>query len=162
MSRKYLIGISLKLFATVWLFYSNNNVQLSETNKQIIEEYLTDFILNPNFGGEIFVSYEILDTNKKTNEIYVWGLIVEYYKKGNDIEQGSGISAPYILYIDPSSEQFRINAHSMPRDGSYYTSDIKQMFPRKIHKKIFDIESKRISNLIEEVESKAKEKLLAE
>lgn len=94
-----------------------------------IERYLTTEVMNPNFGGEVWTTYQILDTNSTKNEVYVWALIQEYVQEGDRLEQGSGMSAPLVLYLDNDDESFTIQGHRLPRDGSYYPTDLWTMFP---------------------------------
>ncbi|WP_236636033.1 MULTISPECIES: hypothetical protein [unclassified Exiguobacterium] len=94
-----------------------------------IERYLTTEVMEPNFGGDVWTTYKILDTNTTKNEVYVWALIQEYIQEGDRFEQGTGMSVPLVLYLDDKDESFTIQGHRVPRDGSYYPTDLWTMFP---------------------------------
>ena len=103
--------------------------QSVSVDHQEMERYLTTEVMNPNFGGDVWTSYKILDTNTTKNEVYVWALIQEYVQEGDRFEQGSGMSVPLVLYLDDDDESFTIQGHRTPRDGSYYPTDLWTMFP---------------------------------
>ncbi|QFT87702.1 hypothetical protein FIU87_03470 [Bacillus sp. THAF10] len=160
--KKLLLSI---LFIMVTLtgiyFLTNNGVQSSNPtpvlDEQVIEKYLSEEMMNPNSGGKIFVAYEILATDKNEGEIYLWALIEEYYKKGEFIGQGSGMSVPVVLTLSENDDSMEIKSHSLPSDGSFYEKSIKEMFPKKIHQKIFGYPSNHIGELIEEMDNKVKD-----
>lgn len=100
-----------------------------------ITAYLDDNLLSPNFGGKIFTAHEILGANAE--EIYVWVYAQEFYKQNNVLKKGTGISCPIVLIIDlQNGQEISILDHKQPRDGSYYSQDIKTMFPRKVQEAI--------------------------
>lgn len=94
-----------------------------------MERYLTTEVMEPNFGGDVRTTYKILDTNTTKHEVYVWALIQEYVQEGDHFEQGTGMSVPLVLYIDNEDKTFTIKGHRLPRDGSYYPTDLRTMFP---------------------------------
>ncbi|MFN3367652.1 MAG: hypothetical protein ACK411_14780 [Exiguobacterium mexicanum] len=94
-----------------------------------IERYLTTEVMEPNFDGGVWTTYKILDTNTTKSEVYVWALIQEYVREGDRFEQGSGMSAPLVLYIDSDDESFTIQGHRLPGDGSSYPTDLWTLFP---------------------------------
>ncbi|WP_026675295.1 hypothetical protein [Alkalihalobacterium bogoriense] len=163
--KKLLLGIlSIMIILTGMYFFSTagdsatfENKSIPEINEQIVEKYLSEEVMNPNFGGEIFVAYEILESDKNKGEIYLWALIEEYYKKDEDIETGSGMSVPIVLSVrGHNNDSLEILSHSIPREGSY-PEDIKEMFPKKIQNKILNYSSNHIGDLIEEIENRVKE-----
>lgn len=134
------------------------NNAIPEINEQVVEKYLSEEVMNANFGGEIFVAYEILGSDKNEGKIYLWALIEEYYKSGENIEKGSGMSVPIVLNVTGyNNNSLEILSHFIPRDGSYNSEDIKEMFPKKIQDKIFGYESTNIGELIKEIEYKVSE-----
>lgn len=88
--------------------------------------------MSPNFGGDVYASFHILGTSTTRQEVYVWALLQEYYPNHQQLEQGTGMSAPIVLHIDQSTGVFRIVGHELPRDGSYYPSDLHTLFPLRI------------------------------
>jgi hypothetical protein len=135
------------------------SISVTEKDKQEIERYIRQEVMSPNFGGEVFSAYEILDSDRKKGELYIWALIQEYYKEDTGIEQGTGMSVPMVLKIDESKDSLKVLSHTLPRDGSFYAEDIKSMFPYFAGRKALDHPDKVISELIEEAEAEAEQKL---
>lgn len=115
--------------------------------------------MEPNFGGENISAFEILASNRKKGELYIWAYIQEYYKKGEGIEEGTGMSVPMVLKLDQSGKSFKVRSHTMPRDGSFYADDIKNLFPKLAEKKALNYPSGDINKLMKEAEDEAKEKM---
>lgn len=161
-----MLGILIGMIILTGMYFLTNigssNDSITAIDEQAIEKYLSEEMMNPNYGGEIFATYEILETDKNEDknegEIYLWALIEEYYKKGESIEMGSGMSVPVVLSVRlQHDDTLEIISHSLPADGSYYLEDIKEMFPKKIQKKILDYSSNHITGLMEKMENKVEE-----
>jgi hypothetical protein len=137
----------------------SGSIAVTEKDKQEIKRYIRQEVMSPNFGGEIFSAYEILESDENKGELYLWALIQEYYKEGTGIEQGTGMSVPMVLKIDQNKDSFKVISHTLPRDGSLYAEDIKNLFPYLAGRKALDHPDKLISELIEEAEAEAEQKL---
>ncbi|MED4015118.1 hypothetical protein [Sutcliffiella cohnii] len=129
-------------------------ISLKKEQEGTIEKYLKQEVLKPNFGGDIFTAYEMLASNEKLGEIYVWALISEYYIEDKVIESGTSMSVPLVLHVNDSERGLEILSYTMPGDGYYYEKDIKKQFPKRIHSKIFNYSSVHINKLIKEIEEK--------
>lgn len=149
----------LSLLVMLLLLAGCSNTAVSEEEEQEIERYIRQELMSPNFGGEIFTAYEILASSEEKDEIYLWALIKEFYKEGDNVEEGSGMSVPIVLKVDRSEGAFKVTGHTLPRDGSFYADDIKDMFPYFAELKALDYPSYHIEKLNAEVESEAAEKL---
>ncbi|SHG22563.1 hypothetical protein [Ornithinibacillus halophilus] len=135
-----------------------DEITITDDLKLTIDDYLSKEIITPGFDGELFVAYDILDHH--TDEVYVWAYISEYYLNGKQLEQGTAVSLPVVLIFGlDERENLIIKKHQIPRDGSFYTDDIKKLFSKKAQRKIFDISNVRLQQFTGEVEEKAKEKL---
>lgn len=137
----------------------SGSITVSEKDKREIDKYIRQEVMSPNFGGEVFSAYEILDSDRKKGELYIWALIQEYYKEGTGIEQGTGMSVPMVLKIERTGDSLTVLSHTLPRDGSFYAEDIKDMFPYFAGRKAIDHPDKVVSELIEEAEAEAEKKL---
>ncbi|RSD22545.1 hypothetical protein [Mesobacillus subterraneus] len=135
------------------------SIALTEEDGHEIERYIRQEVMSPNFGGEVFSAHEILATSKDKGEIYLWALIEEYYKDGAAVEQGSGMSVPMVLKVDQSGDSLKVVSHTLPRDGSLYADDIKDMFPYFAGQKALDYPSNHIKKLIKEIEAEVAEKM---
>ncbi|MBB6452642.1 hypothetical protein HNQ94_001088 [Salirhabdus euzebyi] len=130
------------------------NLSLSESDRHIMETYLTNDVMKPNFGGNVYSAYEILDSNKEKGEVYLWALIEEYYVEGEKVDLGSGMSVPMVLHVKIDQGTLQILDHTLPQDGSYYTEDVKKLFPKNTHNKIFNYSIKHITKLSENIQNK--------
>lgn len=121
---------------------TDNEISESESDKQLIENYLNEETINANFGGEIFSVFHIFDSSQTDNEIYIWAFSQEYYYEDEAFKQGTGWSIPMVLQFEQDNGGLlTILGHMVPRDGSYYTEDIKAMFPSQLHNEIFNFET---------------------
>ncbi|WLR54897.1 hypothetical protein LC048_21325 [Mesobacillus subterraneus] len=136
-----------------------SNAAVTEEEGEEIERYIRQEVMKPNFGGEILSAYEILASSEEKGEIYLWALIEEYYKEGAEVEQGSGMSVPMVLKVDRSEGALKVISHTLPRDGSFYADDVKEMFPYFAEIKALDYPSIHIKKLVKEVETEVAEKL---
>ncbi len=131
-----------------------NSFSLSNGDQQVINLYLSEEVMDPNFGGEVFSVYDVLKSDRKTGEIYIWALIEEYYETDAGLEPGTGMSVPMVLHIKQNEDAFGIRDHTLPRDGSYYPEDIKTLFPRSVQSKILNYPLRYMEGLTEEMEMK--------
>lgn len=72
--------------------------------------------------------WEIL--GQSGQEVYVWAMC----QTAADSD-GMAVSAPAVIRLDAKGQ---IQGVDMPRDGAHYGPDIRQLFPRRVEKMIFD------------------------
>ncbi len=121
-------------------------------DRNSVNGYLEKNIIKAKQNGEIFAEYHEL--GRSTNKLFIWGYIAELYKTDNEIKTATAISLP--LVIEFSENEFI--GHQTPRDGSYYSKDIKDMFPKALHDNVLNFQSiheKTINHLKDSVEKKA-------
>ncbi len=111
-----------------------------------INDYLNENIISAEFDGEIFSHFHTLSVSE--NKIYVWALVSEYYLDGLSIKKGTSISTPLSL----SFKNDEITGHLAARSGSYYLTDIEEIFPDAIHQKVLNFQSQR-NEVIQEMEN---------
>lgn len=103
----------------------------TELEGESITDYLTENIGIAGFGGKVFCAYEFLDADLQMDaSVYVWALCQEYYWNQDALTSGSGISLPVALQTKSVGDKVEIIGHHIPRDGEYYGSDIREVFPR--------------------------------
>ena len=68
----------------------------------------------------------------KHYNIYAWVLEEKYYLENNEIKQGSGSSIPYKFVVKNNDGKFTVTDSRIPRDGSYYSVDMKNIFPKNV------------------------------
>lgn len=71
--------------------------------------------------------------------IYAWVLEEKYYLENNEIKQDGGSSIPHKFVVENINDKFIVTDSIIPRDGSYYTDDIKSIFPSSIRNDMEDI-----------------------
>lgn len=83
-----------------------------------------------------FVSIRTYLTEEKNNHklynVYAWVLEETYYLENNEIKQDSGSSIPYRFVVENINDEYKVTDSRIPRDGSYYAEDMKNIFPRSV------------------------------
>lgn len=81
---------------------------------------------------------EEIEKDKKYN-LYAWVLEGKYYLEDDEIKQDSGFSIPHKFVVEKIDGVFKVTDYKIPRDGSYYVKDIKDIFPRNVEKSILGV-----------------------
>ena len=93
--------------------------------------------------SKTFVSMRVFlieEIEKDINyNLYAWVLEGKYYLDNGEIKQDSGSSIPYKFVVEKVDGTFKVTNYKIPRDGSYYPKDIKDIFPSEVEKSIFDV-----------------------
>ncbi len=129
-----------------------------------IREYLVnggDSEVKHHKGEKTFVSmrvYLLEELNKDAlYYVYAWVVDGKYYLDNGDLKQDSGSSIPYKFKVEKVNNKYIVIDSRIPRDGSYYPLDMKNIFPRSVRK---DMERSEIDGTIErlniELEEQAK------
>lgn len=115
-----------------------------------IEETIENYILNmdntsPRYENEKqFMAMKIYLVEEKTEEklnVYAWILEESYYKQGEELLVNTGSSIPYKFEISKKDNNYEVADYRIPRDGSYYTEDMKDMFPKDVYNQISKVHS---------------------
>lgn len=124
------------VFST-WGFQYVQPVSLRDKEMEVaIEDYLIDKIKQNGLkyeNEEAFVSLDIFEIEERNNftlfNVYAWVLEETYYESDNQIVQNNGSSTPYKFVVELIDDEFVITDSRIPRDGSYYADDMKNIFP---------------------------------
>ena len=83
----------------------------------------------------------LIDEKEENNLYYVYAWVLEecFYYEDEKIINESGSSIPYKFVVEKINDEFEVIDSRIPRDGSYYSKDIKNIFPRKVRKQIEDV-----------------------
>lgn len=96
-------------------------------------------------GEKTFVSMRVFLLDEVTKDehynFYAWVLEGKYYLENNEIKESSASSIPYKFIIKKNDGKFIVVDYKIPRDGSYYPKDIKNIFPRDVRRFIDDVHS---------------------
>ena len=126
------------VFFSTWGFKYAPPVNIDDVNiKNVIKDYLIkeDEQVNYYEGEKSFVSMRIYLINKDIGNkyyVYAWVLQEKYYLENNNIVRDTSTSIPYKFTLIKSNNEFIVSAYNIPRDGSYYVKDMKQIFPNSV------------------------------
>ena len=70
--------------------------------------------------------------NHKLYNVYAWVLEEKYYLENNEIKQDSSSSVPYMFVVEHTNDEYKVTDSRIPRDGTYYAEDMKNIFPRSV------------------------------
>ncbi len=108
-----------------------------------IELAITDYLIQKgdsepkhNDNEKTFVSMRIYLIEEKERDkhynIYAWVLEEKHYLENDEIKQDSGSSIPYKFVVKSVDGKFSVTDFKIPRDGSYYSVDMKNIFPDSV------------------------------
>ena len=108
-----------------------------------IELAITDYLIQKgdsepkhNDNEKTFVSMRIYLIEEKERDkhynIYAWVLEEKHYLENDEIKQDSGSSIPYKFVVKSVDGKFSVTDFKIPRDGSYYSFDMKNIFPESV------------------------------
>lgn len=124
-----------------------NKISIIEKEEDIIRTYLnekTDDIVSSD-DGKCFSAFEVLGARK--DKVYL--LVLKYN------ESGGASYTPVVLKVDSNADNFSIISHKIPRDGAYFSDDVKKLFPMRLRNKAFRIDREsevRLKNLEKQIE----------
>jgi len=129
-----------------------------------IKEYLVDKgdnELKHHDGEKTFVSMRVylLEEEKRDSlyYIYTWVRDGKYYLENDELKKDSGSSIPHKFKVEKINGEYQVTDSKIPRDGSYYIDDMKNIFPRSVRNDMENVHSDgTIERLGIEVEEQAK------
>ena len=93
---------------------------------------------------------------EKRYYVYAWVVDGRYYLENGEVKQDSASSMPYVFVVEKIDDEYMVTDSRIPRDGSYYAKDMKNMFPLSVRR---DMEQMQLDGSLErmilEVEEKA-------
>lgn len=126
------------IFST-WGFKYVPPINLDDENINLaIEKYITNKAdKNKKYDSEkTFVAMRtyLLEEKEKNKLYYVYAWVLEesYYLSKNEIIENSASSIPYKFVVEKINDKFEVTDSRIPRDGSYYAIDMKNIFPRSV------------------------------
>lgn len=75
----------------------------------------------------------------KHYNIYAWVLKEKHYLENDEIKQDSGSSIPHKFVVKNVDGKFTVTDSRIPRDGSYYSVDMKNIFPNSVRDDMNDV-----------------------
>ena len=131
-------------------------------SSQEVQDFVGSKLISPSHNGKVFVAYKLLGNKTEDNirTLYVWAYIQEYYKDGNRLREGTGMSLPIAIQTKLLGKIYLPVSYEIPRDGSDYATDVRRIFPTEYHDFIFgkDIDEKNaeLRKLESQVQTNAK------
>lgn len=77
--------------------------------------------------------------NHKLYNVYAWVLEEKYYLENNEIKQDSSSSVPYMFVVEHTNDEYKVTDSKIPRDGTYYAEDMKNIFPRSVRNDMAEV-----------------------
>ena len=148
--------IVICLFIMTLLFITGCSKEKKTNDNKLYDaaiKYVIDSDSNPDKNNDrykLFADYTSFEITKddKYRYAYMWIAFESYYVKENKIVSSSGSSMAYKFTFDLNNDKVIKVEH--PKDGKYYVSSIKEMFPDDIEDKVINFEWKD-DKLIKEV-----------
>lgn len=126
------------LFSTWGYDYcSPVNLDGEQINK-LIHDYIifnNEIESSGHQGRKWFASIKTYLIDEKDDEntiVYAWVLEESYYKQNDEVVKDSGASIPHKFTLQKSNSNYKVIDYQIPRDGTYYSEDMKAMFPEDV------------------------------
>lgn len=134
------------VFFSTWGYDYSPAINLHEEEIEIaIKNYLikkSDDEPKHHENEKGFVSFRtyLLEEKEKNSHynIYAWVQEEKYYLEDNEIKQESGSSIPYKFEVKYIDNEYVVTDSRIPRDGSLYAEDMKNIFPYWVRKDMED------------------------
>lgn len=124
------------LFST-WGYLYSPIIDIKEDEiKYAIEKYVVEKNNVYHENEKWFASMRVylLEDKKDHYNVYAWVLEESYYLEDGIIKEGSGASIPHKYVVEKSDNNYIVVKDEIPKDGSYYVSSMKKLFPRSVRK----------------------------
>lgn len=130
-----------------------------------IKEYLTekgDSEPKHHNKEKSFASINIYLTEGKNQDkenelyyVYTWVLQSKYYTENGELKEDSGYSVPCKFTVEGKDGIYTVTESRMPRDGSFYSEDMKNIFPADVRR---DMENADVDGTFEKLRAEVLEK----
>jgi hypothetical protein len=164
------IPIALTLFTAVSCMtsgrdkvVSTSGMFASEPCREAVVTYLQTNVGSAAFDGQVICAFQILGNTASAGQqkLYLWTLCQEFYPKAGVPQEGSGVSAPVALTMDVHDGRCKPVDHRMPRDGSLYAQDVRDLFPLGVRTQIQCQSTRQHSQRVEALQKQVYEKARA-
>lgn len=127
-----------------------------------LDSYISEVILEKNkldYTKDFYVteSHKILDVKIYEDEIvvYLWEMVQYYDYVDGKLKNEGGSHIPVVITVENKEGAYSLQDYWLPRDGSYYATDIKEVFPNYIYDKAIDSQ-RYVEEQTKECDQKAK------
>ncbi len=137
------IAVAACVIAAVCFLTKPVSAQLPEGMEPFLDEVIAEHHRSPQTTGYPCMDYEILrvEEQRDTVTIYAWVLYEEYSSDGAELHLEIGAHTPTVITAQKNGDrQYRLVEYWTPRDGSYYSKDIRAKFPVRLWIQAMDSE----------------------
>ena len=126
------------VFFSTWGIDYAPPVDLKEEKIQIaIKDYLVTHGDNEEKhiqNVKTFVAFNtyLLEENDNEFYVYAWILQEQCYVENNDVMNYGSFSMPYKFTVKEENNSYIVTESRFPRDGTYYSEDMKNIFPKSV------------------------------
>ena len=80
----------------------------------------------------------LIEEKKAKTKFYVYSWVLEerHYLENDEIKESSGSSIPHKFTVEKINDEYVVTDSKIPRDGSYYVKDMKNLFPKDVRKEM--------------------------
>jgi hypothetical protein len=121
-------AVSISILTSVPLMSTITPVPIATTKVERWMEYEHALAMEILWTSDALCEWEVLGQNNQ--EVYVWAMC-----QITNLEIGSAASVPAVIYLGSNGN---IEKVQIPGDGTQYGIDIRKMFPKELHDKIFE------------------------
>ena len=96
-------------------------------DRQIVNHHQSE----DSVGRACCADRKVLGTRKNGSEttVYLWVLYEEYTMRYNELQLESGAHIPTVITVKKENGSYKLVEYWEPRDGTYYTDDIREKYP---------------------------------
>ena len=123
--------------------FGNSQIEKAITDYLLTQEYFSWKTVNDSFN---LCAIENLNSEKELFPLYVWVYCGEYIVQDNNLKNLSGLSVPIKINYPNELSFYDLSkfSYEAPRDGSYYSEDVAEIFPENLQEIIFNFNRKNI------------------
>ena len=137
-----IVIISLVLCAVFAVcFLTNPKTSVNDKLSVFIDCTLADkYQTKDTEGIASCLDWQVIGTKNRGGKktLYMWVLYEEFSFDGTDLHEESGAHTFTSLTVKKEDGQYKLVDYKVPRDGSYYDDDIKEMVPFYLYAKALD------------------------
>jgi len=136
------------------------DTSLNYTREQAICDYLLtqrEFGWKTGVNGRNFCVIENLGEKDSLFPLYIWARCSEFVFKNGELKEESVSTLPLKVNYPNELSFYDLDrfSYSIPRDGSGWGDDVREMFPKSVQEKIFNFQKKGIEEINKKLETKA-------
>ncbi len=122
-----------------------------------VQDGLSDHHDNEKWFAALKVYLTIENEAQKSFTVYAWAQEESYYYKDGEIKDKSGSSGPRKFTVELIDGAYAVTHCEAPGDGTYYSKDIKRIFPQEVQDKLYTAQT---DGTVAELETEIKKQVV--